>query len=336
MALGRSVLSRIAGFFRKLGRLLVLGTRNGDLPVFLLFLVISFFFWMSQNMGEMYERSISYPVELTGLDENMRLTHDVSSPLRITVSGPGTAIWSASRKRKTIMLNAAGFASSTPNMYAKASSELVDSMASLLPASLTIKSIYPDSLRFGCIEEVRVKLPVRFTGEASGGDRYIIDRLECIPDSVTLGVPAGKDTLYGQILTESVDIQATSEVNEVEAGLVLPADVRLLDNDFVRVVSYSSRVTEKSLDVPVEGVNFPDGLLLKTFPSKVRVSFRVRLADFDSAGPEDFRVAVDYSTLNTSDAKAEVIVINQPADVENVRVSPMLVEYLVEKTGFWR
>ncbi len=336
MALGRSVLSRIAGFFRKLGRLLVLGTRNGDLPVFLLFLIISFFFWASQNMGEMYERSISYPVELTGLDENVRLTHEVSSPLHITVSGPGTSIRRASRKKKTIVLNAAGFSSSGPNMYARASSELVDSLASLLPASLAIKNIYPDSLRFGCIEEARIKLPVRFTGEASGGDRFIIDRLECIPDSVIVGVPAGKDSLFREILTESVAIQATSELNEVEAGLVLPADVRLLDDDIVRIVSYSSRVTEKSLDVPVEGVNFPDGLMLKTFPSKVRASFQVRLADFDSARPEDFCVAVDYSTLNTSDVKAEVIVTKQPADVVNVRVSPMLVEYLVERTGLWR
>ena len=35
--------------------------------------------------------------------------------------------------------------------------------------------------------------------------------VECIPDSVTLGVPAGKDTLYRQILTESVDIQGLDD-----------------------------------------------------------------------------------------------------------------------------
>ena len=158
----------------------------------------------------------------------------------------------------------------------------------------------------------------------------MIDKVDFFPDSVQAGLPIGMEDsvsfLYGEISGHPI----VSESFETSAILTSLPGVVLYD-EAVRAVVKASRVTEKILDVPISGVNFPDGSMLKAFPSKVRISFMVRLSDFNNVMSDDFAAAIDYNTLDLSGDKGEVLVVRQPPGVMNVRVSPMVVDFLIER-----
>ena len=54
---------------------------------------------------------------------------------------------------------------------------------------------------------------------------------------------------------------------------------------------------EKSVEVPIRGINYPPDKVLRTFPSKVQVTFQVGLSHFKSITSEDFFIGVTYESL---------------------------------------
>jgi hypothetical protein len=83
--------------------------------------------------------------------------------------------------------------------------------------------------------------------------------------------------------------------------------------------------------VPVEGYMFPYGQQLKTFPSKVNVSFRVSLSDFRDVTDEDFKIRVRHSQLSdNASGKVLLSVDEKPENVSDVVIEPNEVDYLIE------
>lgn len=318
-------------FLKKIGRLLLRGLRNGDLPMFVLFLILALFFWLSQNMGGMYERTLSYSVELTGVEKGMRVTRPLTSPVYVTVAGPGTAMMRENRRKRVLYLDTSFFVRSGGNSSVASSTVLVDSLSSLLPSNLTVRRVLPDSLRYESVRVTDVKLPVRFGGTVNGNDKYRADIFSFSPDSVTVSVPEYRKRFYTSVATEAVPIAVSSSHMEVNLKLVAPGDDVQLYDDEVKFSIEASRMTEKTVEVPVSGINLPYGTILRTFPPKVKVQFQVSLTDFDNITATDFAVALDYRLLESTGYKAEVSVVNCPKNVSKVRATPQLVEYLIEK-----
>ncbi len=89
---------------------------------------------------------------------------------------------------------------------------------------------------------------------------------------------------------------------------------------------------EKSVEVPVRGVNFPPDKVLRTFPSKVQVTFQVGLSHFKAITAEDFFIGVTYEELlNNKGEKCPVKLKSVPRYVNHVRLNPQEVDYLIEQ-----
>ena len=76
----------------------------------------------------------------------------------------------------------------------------------------------------------------------------------------------------------------------------------------------------------------PDGKILRTFPSRVTVTFTVGASIFRSITPDRFKVVVDYNELmaNPSD-KCNIYLRSVPHGVRNARLSVNKVDYLIEE-----
>ena len=86
------------------------------------------------------------------------------------------------------------------------------------------------------------------------------------------------------------------------------------------------------MEVPVTGSDFPRGKVLRTFPSKVQVSFQVGLKRFKEVSAHDFQIGVSYHEVmqNKSD-KLSLRLTRIPAFVDHVRIAPSEVDYLIEQ-----
>ena len=90
--------------------------------------------------------------------------------------------------------------------------------------------------------------------------------------------------------------------------------------------------SEKTVEVPVQGVNFPEDKLLRTFPSKVQVTFQIGLRQFKTVNAEDFTVVVDYQTLEREKSeKCKPVLQKSPANVNLIRVAPAEIDYIIEQ-----
>ena len=90
--------------------------------------------------------------------------------------------------------------------------------------------------------------------------------------------------------------------------------------------------TEASLKIPIEPINVPDSLVIKTFPFQVSLTCITGLDDYEKVSPHVFRATVDYTSIDQSlGDKLKVDVTSAPDFVRSVRISPIYVEYIIEK-----
>ena len=94
--------------------------------------------------------------------------------------------------------------------------------------------------------------------------------------------------------------------------------------------------TEKTVEVPLRGVNFPAGKVLRAFPSKVSVTFQVGLSRFNKITESDFHINVSYEELLKlgSDKKYTVKLKSVPKGVNQIRINPEQVDFLIEQVSF--
>ena len=102
--------------------------------------------------------------------------------------------------------------------------------------------------------------------------------------------------------------------------------------DRVRIGLYPDIMTEESIDVPVGSINMPEGKVLRTFPSRVKVNFIVGASMFRNITADQFQVVVDYNELmeHPSD-KCNIYLKASPHSVRSAKLSISQVDYLIEQ-----
>ncbi len=274
--------------------------------------------------------SVDYKLELTDVEDNMRVVDDVTSPLYVTLSGQGAALWRENRKNRVINVSARHFTLLPSGVSVMRSSLLRDSLSAFLPATLSIREMHPDTIRFSSIEVVSRRLPVKFDGELTDDGRYSAENIIIDPEYINVSIPKSQVYSVPYIPTEYAHIDIKSDSSYATLRLALPDGVES-DVEEVRVSIVSSQYTEKSVTIPVAGLNVPSGMIFRAFPSRVKVMFLVSLNDFESIGADDFTVAVDLNDVNSGSDKVEPVLINSPVGVRNVRIQPGVLNYMLEK-----
>ena len=321
--------SRFADSFKKIGSSL-LKLFGGDFPVFLLFLAITFFFWWSQTMSQDYQTVMKIPVQITSIPDDVRVAVPSAGQLDVSLSGKGTALRKSGRRGGRSVLNISNSAFTMNQGRASLSTQwLRDSISALLPSSVVIKAIEPDSLVYLYARQHFVMLPVEFDGITESQDQFIMEKIEFFPDSVKAGVLLS-DTVNHHIYADAGSIVLSSD-SIVRTVTLRPDPGVLISDRSVQMTVIAEQYTEKSIEIPITGVNFPEDLMLKSFPAKAVLTVWVRMSEYDKVSASDFQVVVDYNDIAGRDgSKATLRIYSQPANVRNVRLQTRSVDYLME------
>ena len=87
----------------------------------------------------------------------------------------------------------------------------------------------------------------------------------------------------------------------------------------------------RRVEVPITAVNMPEGKVLRTFPSRVKVLFTTGAGQFRSIRPELFKVEADYWEIQSRPSdKCALHLRSVPYGVRNARLEPTQVDYLIE------
>ena len=211
------------------------------------------------------------------------------------------------------------------------SAELLKKISTQLNVSTHLISVRPDTLDFIYTMGKAKKVPVHLNGEIQAGLQYYVSHIGFTPDSVIAYAPQEVLDTLTAAYTERLDLENVSDTLHQRVLLQKLKGVKFVPayNDLnVCVDMYS----EKTVEVPIVGINFPADKVLRTFPSKVQVTFQVGLMHFKDISSEDFFIGITYEDiLNAKSEKLPLSLKSVPDYVNHVRISPASVDYLIEQ-----
>ncbi|MGL4851410.1 MAG: CdaR family protein [Phocaeicola sp.] len=306
--------------------------KNGrEILIFVFFVFLSFSFWLLQTLNDTYETELFVPLRLKEVPENVVITEELPSKLLISVSDKGTVLMNylLTHSFYPIAIDFNDYAEGDESVWFPSAS-LARKVASQLNQSTKINSILPDSIGYVYTRGVAQKKPIKVQGEFLLDRQYYISSIQCEPDSILIYAPkAILDTLQ-VVYTQPIRRDNISESVAIETAFVPIKGVRFTEstcNVSLNVDIYA----EKSVEVPVVGLNFPEDKVLRTFPSKVQVTFQVGLKHFQAVSDTDFFIGVEYEELlNSTTGKCRVRLKDVPHFVNHPRIAPIEIDFLIE------
>lgn len=310
----------------------LLSAKSREFFVFLFFFFIAGGFWLLQTLNNDYEAEFSIPVRLRGVPNNTVITSEPVSELRIKLKDKGTVLlnYMLGKNFYPVTLNFSDY-KAVDNHVRIYASQFEKKILSQLNVSTRLLSMKPDTLEYIYATGKSKLVPVRLSGTVGAGRQYYLSDTIFSPDSVLAYAPAG--------VLDTITAVYTQPVKQVDISDTLRLQVPLRAQRGVKFVPASVELmlpvdiyTEKTVEVPLHGVNFPADKVLRAFPSKVQVTFQVGLSHFRQITADDFHIYVSYEELlRLGSDKYTVRLKNIPKGVSQVRFNPEQVDFLIEQ-----
>jgi hypothetical protein len=113
-------------------------------------------------------------------------------------------------------------------------------------------------------------------------------------------------------------------------ALILPRNL-YVEPDKVMLIAEVDEFTERTITLPVWIHNQPDSSKIRLFPKEVEVSFKIGLSGYTSIKPEDFSLYVSWEDIDEKVSQLKVKVSKAPPVVDNLKIKPEYVEFLIER-----
>lgn len=304
---------------------------NREFLIFVFFFALSGAFWLLMALNETYEREIQIPVKLIDIPKNVVLSTDTTVLVRVNVRDKGYTLltYQYGDKLHTIKVNFKTYVKKEGQGLVS-SAELQKMIYSQLFNSSHIVSVKPDRFEYLFSYGQMKRVPVKLNGVVEPGQSYYLSRITLSPDSV--------DIYADKLLLDSIGTAYTVRFNIKNITDTVIRDINILKKRGVKYVPEKVKLTvcpdvltEEKVEVPITAINMPEGKVLRTFPSRVTVTFTCGAGMFRSVHPEQFRVVADYAEIAAQPSeKCNIYLRAIPHGVKNARLSLSQLDYLIE------
>ena len=300
--------------------------------IFLFFLALSGIFWLSLTLNETYEREFSVPVSVVGVPKNAVLTSDEVDTVRVTIRDKGIMLvfYKYGDALKHIELPFRNYTHNNGTGQIPAS-EIQKRIYQNLVSSSKITAIKPEKMEFFYNYGTKKQVPVRWSGRVIPEELYFISKVSYDPDSVTIFATQEKLDSINMVYTEQLNYANFRDTLIVDCNLAKLKGVKTVP-DHIRIKFFTDVLTEERIsNIPIVGINMPEGKVLRTFPAKTSVSFVAGVSVYRNLKPEDFTVIVDYDEIRRNPSeKCRVYLKNVPSGISRAKLETIMVDYLIE------
>lgn len=302
-----------------------------DVLSFFLFLILSFGFWFVNMLDKERETEIVIPLRYSGMPQQFEITRSNVSNLKIIVKDKGLNLFAYSDsklKALTIDLNR-NF--NERGEVVLTNDEMRTKLMKYLLPSTSILEIKPDSLILHYEKLASKKLPIKLNGKIETAHQYILsDEVLIEPAFITVYGPKRIIDKLTEIYTVVQNIKELDEDIQQDVKLQRIKDVRFSSDD-VKLSIFAEMFTEKEINFPVKVLNCPENLIVRTFPTQIKLTFNVGLSHFKTISIDDVDVFVDYNKiLKNNTGKQRVNIENKVSYISNIRLDKEEVEYIIE------
>lgn len=310
----------------------LLSAKSREFFVFLCFFFIAAGFWLLQTLNNDYETESSIPVRLRNVPENVVITSEPVSEVRVRVRDKGTVLlnYMLGKNFYPVILDFKNYTNMGNHVQVQ-TSQVQKWITGQLNASTALLSMKPDTLEYYYSTGVSKKIPVKLCGNVSAGEQYYLPDTLFTPDSVRVYAPSDALDTMKVAYTLPLNLDNITDTLEREVTLSAPKGAKYIPAS-VKLTLPVDMYTEKTVEVPLRGVNFPADKVLRAFPSKIKISFQVGMGRFRQITADDFHLVVSYEELvRLGSEKYTVKLRTLPEGVSHVRFNPEQVDFLIEQ-----
>jgi len=301
--------------------------------IFLACLAISFIFWLMVVMNEVTDHEFRIPVKVEKVPDN-EVIMNLPDTIKVTVRDRGFAFFAG---MKTLQKNGAvivNYESTNKGngSGALSSSELRGQLRKLLGFNSSQMTISPSELAYKYSLGTEKNIPVVLAGEPSAEESHYITKIDIEPDSVRVFAPTGDIDKITEALTKAINQHNIVDTLTIDVPLAKITNARLTP-EAVKVTFYTDILTEEYIDVPIRAINVPNGKVIKTFPSTVKVKLIVGAKFFKTLKPTDIDIVVDYDDIAEEQTeKCNLYLLTRPEEINVVQLQQLQTDYLIETT----
>ncbi|MDD3195901.1 MAG: hypothetical protein PHU68_08880 [Paludibacter sp.] len=303
-----------------------------DVLSFLVFLFLSAAFWFLNALNQERELTLTLPIVYKGVPKDIHFEDQLPDEVQINLTDQGIHLWSyvINRPRNVELVVDQVF--QERGIVSIPGSTIQAAVGRLVLPSTLIQIIKPENIAVHYHRLHSKKVPVRLQADIVPAEQYMLNNaIQLLPDSVVIYgskslVSKTKHALTKQLLVEGLKDTLFSEV-----GLI-KNDSLQYSSSYIKVRSSAEMFTEKSVNLPVQIINQPDHLSVRSFPAEVKVTFNITISQFKHFTSTDIQVLIDYLEIknHSADKHRLQLAVHQPY-ISNVRISPEEVEFLLEE-----
>lgn len=305
---------------------------NKQFLIFLFFLALSSVFWIFQTLNETYEEDFQVPLELRNVPSNVVITTDLPENLHILLRDKGSQLlaYRYTRQFKPVVVDYNTYSNPSGHVSILGNELQRQIAAQLLPGTQML-GLKPDTLDFYYNFGQFKRVPIRPLGEVRAGRLYSLAKTVYSEDSVTVYASREQlDTITAAYL-QPFNLRNLTDTTHVKSNFVKVKGAKFVPAQ-IGVVFCIDRLVEKTIQVPVQQVNFPASKQLRTFPATVKVTFQVGMGLYRKITSENFVLVVNYEDLlKNKSTYCHLSLKTIPEGVSHVRISPQDVEYVIEE-----
>lgn len=329
-------LQRVAALLRGLARrvrALFHTSRGKDLLIFLLFILVSYAFWLVMTLNEEAQRELHVPLRITDLPEQYTFISDVPENVQVSVRDKGSSLFRYSwggmpqlRISYSDMRRSAG----KDSRLVFTEQEMSARVRSLFGAQAQVNAIHPDSLSLIYTDRPgrRVKV-IPEVNASTAWNSVIAGAVTVQPDSVTVYTVPQISGPVREARTLSVNFGDLSETLTTEVRLQPVPGARMVP-DRVTVTVPVEPLIAKQRSVNVSLIGAPHSASVVLFPSRVDVTYLVPMSAYNNEVGA-ITVVADYSHRSTATARIPVHVTSAPDLCHSITLATDSVEYLLEQ-----
>ena len=307
---------------------------------FLICLGLSFFLWFLNSLEKHYTDRISVPVNYINLPKNKKSSGKLPQKLDMTVSATGYTI--LQHKLQLLVapllldvdeLTDHNLENKYISKYTIATNNHKEEISRQITNDMEIISIRPDTIFFNMSLVIDKKIKIHPVVKLTFYKEFNLKSPPFTnPDSIWVRGPQNILDTMKAINSKPYSFQNLSHNLLRKVKLDLLPEITSNTNQVLLNIPVE-QYTEATFEIPINVLNSPDSLLIKTFPSKAKVSCKIGLSEYDKLKGNDFMAVINYNDIPRTGSKLPVELRRFPKKVLAVDYFPKEVEYVIERRG---
>ena len=305
---------------------------RGKSRSFLIFLALSFLFWMITKLSNEYTEVLYAEIGFDNFPMGVVPISDTSSEVQLTLTASGFQLSYYKFFKTSINLDSGKgvFENGNASIPLQLS---IPEIQEQLSGTTEIQTIFPNTVYFNYSQLDNKRLPIALQTSLHVAAGFgIAEPLVFSPDSINV---IGASNVLDTLKTIYINTPNKTDVKKSftdRFNLLNPAPEQLeFSESETSLKVVIDRFSEKTIKVPIRLFNVPDSIALKLFPSSINLTFSASLAKIKAITASDFIISCDFRLLRAGDESMKLKLIDAPNQLQNLRWSPKEVEYLIRK-----